>query len=60
MLEASAAVYDLADQDAFAPQQLLHRLLEPDELAGAITWLCGPDATAVTGAILPIDGGLTP
>jgi SDR family mycofactocin-dependent oxidoreductase len=60
MLEASAAVYGLADQDAFAAQQLLHRLLEPGELAASIAWLCGPDATAVTGAILPIDGGLTP
>jgi SDR family mycofactocin-dependent oxidoreductase len=58
MLEASAAVYELADQDVFAPQQLLHRLLEPGELAASIAWLCGPDATAVTGAILPVDGGL--
>jgi SDR family mycofactocin-dependent oxidoreductase len=60
MLQASAAVYDLADQDTFAPQQLLHRLLEPDEVAASIAWLCGPDGSAVTGAILPIDGGLTP
>ena len=59
MLAASADVYDLPDQDAFAPQHLLRRLLEPEEVAAAITWLCGPTASGVTGAVLPIDGGLT-
>jgi SDR family mycofactocin-dependent oxidoreductase len=60
MLEASAALYDLSDQDAFAEQQLLRRLLEPDEVAAAIAWLCGPGGSALTGAVLPVDGGLTP
>jgi SDR family mycofactocin-dependent oxidoreductase len=60
MLQASASIYGLADQEAFAPQQLLHRLLEPEEVAGAIAWLCGADGAALTGAILPVDGGLTP
>jgi SDR family mycofactocin-dependent oxidoreductase len=59
MLAASAQVYDLPDQETFAPQHLLRRLLEPDEVAAAIAWLCGPAASGVTGAVLPIDGGLT-
>lgn len=59
MLAASAAVYDLPDEEALAPQQLLRRLLEPDEVAAAVVWLCGPGASALTGAVLPIDGGLT-
>jgi SDR family mycofactocin-dependent oxidoreductase len=58
MLRASAEIYDLPDQETFAPQQLVRRLLEPDELAASIVWLCGEEASALTGAILPVDGGL--
>ncbi|HEY2601778.1 MAG TPA: mycofactocin-coupled SDR family oxidoreductase [Thermoleophilaceae bacterium] len=60
MLVASAAVYELADQEEFSHQQLVRRLLEPGEVAAAIAWLCGPDASALTGAAIPVDGGLTP
>jgi len=59
MLEASAAVYGLPGQETFAAQALLRRLLSPDEVAAAITWLCGPDAAAITGAVIPVDAGLT-
>lgn len=59
MLAASADVYDLADQEAFAGQQLVRRLLEPSEVAAAVVWLCGPEASAVTGTVVPVDGGLT-
>jgi SDR family mycofactocin-dependent oxidoreductase len=58
MLAASADVYDLARQEEFAGQQLVRRLLEPDEVAAAVVWLCGPAASALTGAVLPVDGGL--
>ena len=59
MLAASADVYDLPGQDEFAGQQLVRRLLEPTEVAAAAVWLCGPAASALTGAVLPVDGGLT-
>ncbi len=59
MLDASAALYDLAGQEAFAGQQLMRRILEPDEIAAAVVWLCGPAASALTGAVVPVDGGLT-
>ncbi len=59
MLEASAAVYGLPSQDSFAGQALLRRLLEPDEVAAAIAWLCSPDSGALTGAVIPADGGLS-
>lgn len=59
MLAASATYYDLPSQDEFAGQQLVRRVLEPSEVAAAIVWLCGPAASAMTGAVLPVDGGLT-
>jgi SDR family mycofactocin-dependent oxidoreductase len=59
MLAASADVYDLSGQEEFASQQLVRRLLEPSEVAAAVVWLCGPAASALTGAVLPVDGGLT-
>jgi SDR family mycofactocin-dependent oxidoreductase len=58
MLAASAAVYGLPDQETFAAQALLRRLLEPGEVAAAVTWLCGADSGALTGAVIPVDAGL--
>jgi glucose 1-dehydrogenase len=37
----------------------LGRLGEPEEIAAAIAWLAGPDASYVTGATLFVDGGMT-
>jgi NAD(P)-dependent dehydrogenase (short-subunit alcohol dehydrogenase family) len=59
MLDASAAVYGLASAEEFAGQQLVERLLEPSEPAALIAWLCGTDSGGVTGAALPVDGGMT-
>ncbi|MEV7520466.1 3-hydroxybutyrate dehydrogenase [Streptomyces sp. NPDC091371] len=33
------------------------RLIEPEEVAGAAVWLCGPHTGYITGASLPVDGG---
>ena len=59
MLAASAEVYDLNGEEDFASQHLIRRLIEPREVANAVVWLCGPAASALTGAVLPVDGGLT-
>jgi SDR family mycofactocin-dependent oxidoreductase len=59
MLDASAAVYDLPSTDEFASHHLLQRLLEPAEPAALIAWLCGPASSGLTGAVLPVDGGMT-
>jgi SDR family mycofactocin-dependent oxidoreductase len=59
MLDASAAVYDLPTTDEFATHHLLQRLLEPAEPAALIAWLCSPASSGLTGAVLPVDGGMT-
>ncbi len=58
ILAESARLYGLASAEAFAEQQLVERLLEPDEVAAMIAWLAGPGGGAVTGAGIPVDAGL--
>jgi SDR family mycofactocin-dependent oxidoreductase len=59
ILDESARLYGLENAEAFAVQQPLERLIEPDEVAALLAWLAGPDADAMTGAIIPVDGGLS-
>jgi SDR family mycofactocin-dependent oxidoreductase len=59
MLDASATVYDLPDAQAFAEHHLLGRTLDPTEVAALVAWLCGPASAGITGAVLPVDAGMT-
>jgi SDR family mycofactocin-dependent oxidoreductase len=59
ILEQSARLYGLDDRHAFADQQPVKRLLTPEEVAAVLVWLAGPDSSALTGAVIPADGGLS-
>jgi SDR family mycofactocin-dependent oxidoreductase len=58
ILDESARLYGLESAASFAGQQPLARLIEPAEVAAALTWLAGPTTGAITGATLAVDGGL--
>jgi SDR family mycofactocin-dependent oxidoreductase len=59
LLVESARLYGMADHQSFAEQQALHRLIKPSEVADALVWLAGAGGAAVTGAVVPVDGGLS-
>lgn len=59
ILAESARLYGLGSAQEFAAQQPIERLIDPEEVAAGICWLLSPDAAAVTGAALPVDGGLS-
>jgi SDR family mycofactocin-dependent oxidoreductase len=59
ILDASARIYGLGSVEEFASHQLLERLLEPEEPAALVAWLCSEAASGVTGAVLAADGGMT-
>jgi len=59
VLAESARLYGLGGASEFAAQQPLGRLLAPHDVARALVWLAGEGSGGVTGAVLPVDGGLS-
>ena len=58
ILAESARLYGLPGAGSFAAQQPLDRLLAPEEVAAALVWLAGDGSSGMTGAVVPVDGGL--
>ncbi|MEU4104521.1 3-hydroxybutyrate dehydrogenase [Streptomyces tanashiensis] len=58
-----AAAHGISEGDVLSDVMLartpVKRLLESEEVAAAVLWLCGPHSGYLTGASLPLDGGWT-
>jgi 3-oxoacyl-[acyl-carrier protein] reductase len=52
------AVLSDEQRAAIKTQVPLQRYATPEEVASAVTWLAGDGAAYVTGAVIPVDGGL--
>ncbi len=59
ILDESARLYGLESAEAFSSQQPISRLIRPDEVAATIVWLVDSAPDALTGATVPVDGGLS-
>src|SRR5680860_1182220 len=57
MLQATAHLYDLDDVEDSAKVQLLHRLMDPVEIAATIAFCCSVDGAALNGSVVSADGG---
>ncbi|WP_198351557.1 3-hydroxybutyrate dehydrogenase [Streptomyces typhae] len=58
-----AAAHGVSDEavvsDVLLARSPMKRLIEPEEVAAAALWLCGPHSGFVTGTSLTMDGGWT-
>lgn len=57
MMEQVGAVMPNAEE-AFVAQTAVKRVGQPQEIADAVIWLCSDAASFVTGASIPVDGGM--
>jgi SDR family mycofactocin-dependent oxidoreductase len=58
MLDASARLYGLAGPEEFLGSQPIGRLLSPGEVAAVLAFLASPVSAGMTGAVVPVDGGM--
>ena len=57
MMRASADKGYLGDLEALAARLPVRRIGEPEDIAGACSYLCSDDAGYVTGQIIGVNGG---
>jgi NAD(P)-dependent dehydrogenase (short-subunit alcohol dehydrogenase family) len=57
-------IFDAADdkeatRNILEEEQAMNRIARPEEIAHAAVWLCSDEASYITGAAIPVDGGCT-
>lgn len=57
MMTSDSLSREEAEQRFLANKQPGGRFISPEDVAGLILFLCGPESRDITGAALPIDGG---
>ncbi|MET0132766.1 MAG: 3-hydroxybutyrate dehydrogenase [Kibdelosporangium sp.] len=62
-IAAQASAHDMSADEVVERVMLdrsaVKRLIEPEDVADVVLWLCGPHAAHVTGTSIPMDGGWT-
>lgn len=60
-VQDQAAAHGVSPEDVLSDVLLarspIKRLIEPEEVAAAVLWLCGPHTGYVTGTSISLDGG---
>lgn len=58
---AQASTHGIAEEEVLEKVMLtsnaVRRLIEPEDVAAAVQWLCGPAAWTMTGSVLTMDAG---
>ncbi|HWB66283.1 MAG TPA: mycofactocin-coupled SDR family oxidoreductase [Mycobacteriales bacterium] len=58
MLVETARLYGLTGHEDFIREQPSGRIIAPAEVAAVIAFLAGPGSSAMTGAVVAVDGGM--